>query len=340
MKSKAKIGLVCQLHTPKLGFNSISRGSLQKLIDSGDMPATLAKMATLYHANMQKTLDIVAHIKIHNPKITAYRLSSSLFPFADASPLTLQKLFSLRLFSSAISLADALSQLAHQATTHYAPRLSPLLSTLDCVSSHPDHFVRLVTDNSDALDQSLYSLAHTAAIHDNLGLPQSPTHPINLHLQKFPTSIKNFAHDVIDRLPSNVLSRLTFENEDRGTVTTPRLTEFVNSLRTYLKYDAPRGHICPIVYDWHHALCNDNITSRSDLETHANSAASTWQQGLRPVCHWSNGKIEAHSMRAHADMPVLPCKILDKAMSRDCVLEIELKHKNLACQAIADYFYP
>lgn len=80
------------------------------------------------------------------------------------------------------------------------------------VTCHPDQFCVLSSKNPEVIDKSIKILEHHAWIFDNMGLDCTPYYSINIHggtKDQLPVLI-----DTIKRLPENVKSRLTLENDE------------------------------------------------------------------------------------------------------------------------------
>ena len=124
---------------------------------------------------------------------------------------------------------------------------------------------------------------------------------------------KNF-----ERLPDSVKTRLTIENDDKGSLfSTLDLYEMVHK----------RVGI-PIVHDFHHARFrpSDGLTQEDEVKL----AAETWPVGIRQLTHYSESASEKEGKdvipQAHSDFVDGP--VPNYGLSFDC--DIEAKAKELA----------
>lgn len=192
------------------------------------------------------------------------------------------------------------------------------------VTCHPDQFCVLSSKNPEVIDKSIKILEHHAWIFDNMGLDCTPYYSINIHggtKDQLPVLI-----DTIKRLPENVKSRLTLENDET--------CYSVKDL--YACYEATGVPCC---YDsHHHAFNNAGLTVDEGLEL----AMKTWSvkmlthlSNTDPLC--VNGSFK--DRRKHSDyvhyIPDLQRKWNDE---NKIDIEFEFKMKNLAIRkAIKDF---
>ena len=185
------------------------------------------------------------------------------------------------------------------------------------LSTHPDQFNVLASENENAVTKTITELNHHGWIMDKLGCERSYFNPINIHVN----CTKGDLADIAARFMSNlnkceqsVTSRLVVENEDKGCWTVENLL-----LHFFDNYGIP------ITYDNLHDKCNPSILGNMQ------NCADTWP--CKPLFHYSESCPDATNPRKHADMPT-NCPFSD-AYDWD----IELKSKDAAiraCAAIAD----
>ncbi len=181
------------------------------------------------------------------------------------------------------------------------------------LSTHPDQFNVLASENQSAVDKTITELNHHGWVMDQLGCERSYQNPINIHVN----CTKGELSDIAARFMSNlnkcdqsVTSRLVVENEDKGCWTVDNLLKYFN---------------LPITYDNLHDKCNPS-TKNTYLE-----CAETWP--CKPLFHYSESMPDHKNPRKHADMPT-DCPSTDRYD-----WDIELKSKDAAiraCAAIAD----
>jgi len=183
------------------------------------------------------------------------------------------------------------------------------------LSTHPDQFVVLASENQDAVDKSIAELNHHGWVMDMLGCDRSYYNPMNIHVN----CTKGDLADIAARFMSNlakcdesVTSRLVVENEDRGCWT-------VENLLTYF-FD---NYGIPITHDNHHDNLNPSILGNMQ------NCADTWP--CKPLFHYSEGHPDKPNPRSHADMPT------DCPPDFHADFDIELKSKDAAIRACARY---
>ena len=184
------------------------------------------------------------------------------------------------------------------------------------LSTHPDQFNVLASENQSAVDKTIRELNHHGWIMDMLGCERSYYNPINIHVN----CTKGELSDIAARFMSNlnkcdqsVTSRLVVENEDKGCWTVTNLLEYFN---------------IPVTYDNLHDKCNPSqfLPFDGDYFYPMEECAKTWGS-VKPLFHYSESHPEKTNPRAHADMPI------DKPCSDQYDWDIELKSKDAAIRA-------
>ena len=180
------------------------------------------------------------------------------------------------------------------------------------LSTHPDQFNVLASENQASVDKTIAELNHHGWVMDMLGCERSYRNPMNIHVN----CTKGDLADIAARFMSNlnkcdqsVTSRLVIENEDKGCWT-------VDNLLKHFRL--------PITFDNLHDKCNP---SETDSAACMYQCAATWN--VRPLFHYSESHPEKTNPRAHADMPI------DKPCSDQYDWDIELKSKDAAIRACA-----
>lgn len=177
-------------------------------------------------------------------------------------------------------------------------------------STHPGQFVSLASDRAHVIENSILELEYHGWLHDTLGLLQSESNPINIHLNRSygnKDDIKKSFYSAFNKLSNSVSSRLVLENEDKGVWNCKNL------------YDTFSNHFA-LTYDNLHDKCNPS----NDGVNYHDKFADTWCES-NPIFHYSEGK-HARS-RSHSDWITLPCKF---NFHKGITYEIEVKNKDLA----------
>ena len=179
------------------------------------------------------------------------------------------------------------------------------------LSTHPDQFNVLASENQAAVDKTIRELNHHGWVMDQLGCERSYYNPMNIHVN----CTKGELYDIAERFMTNlarcnesVTSRLVVENEDKGCWTVGNLLHYFD---------------LPVTFDNLHHKCNPSGKFQP-MET----CAFTWRK-FKPLYHYSESHPEKTNPRAHADMPI------DCHASDAYDWDIELKSKDAAIRACA-----
>ena len=192
------------------------------------------------------------------------------------------------------------------------------------LTSHPGPFNKLASPKERVFQLTYKDLKVHGDLFDMIGLPRTPYAKLNIHVGAAygnkPFALDNFCRN-FDRLPENVRTRLTVENDDKASLySTKELYEGV-----YKRIGIP------IVFDYHHHACNPGTLSERDALA---LAISTWQNA-KPCTHYSESaqleRGEAAPFRAHSNY--IYSKIDDHGFDIDCVVEAKAKE-----QAVLKYY--
>jgi UV DNA damage endonuclease len=188
------------------------------------------------------------------------------------------------------------------------------------ITCHPGPFNVLVSPNEKVVQNTITDLEIHGKIFDMLGLSRTPYNKINIHcngvygdkISAMDRFCKNF-----ERLSESVRTRLTVENDDKGTMYSVK----------DLMYIHERIGI-PIVFDYHHhKFCTGDLSEQEALEL----ALSTWPDGIKPIVHYSESKAlheenDKLKPQAHSDY----INELPNLYGNDVDVMVEAKAKELS----------
>jgi UV DNA damage endonuclease len=188
------------------------------------------------------------------------------------------------------------------------------------VNAHPGPFNVLVSPRENVVQNTITDLEIHGKIFDMMGLEKSPYNNLNIHCNGVygdkQSAMDRFCTN-FERLSDSVKSRLTVENDDKGTMYSVK----------DLMYIHERIGI-PIVFDYHHhQFCTGGLSEQEALEL----AMTSWPKGITPEVHYSESKAlhEENSKlkpQAHSDyireLPNLYGNVVD--------VMVEAKAKELA----------
>ena len=230
-----------------------------------------------------------------------YRLSSDIIPWASEYNLT-----ELPNFGAIHAAALRAGNFARE----HGMRLT----------SHPGPFNKLASPKERVFELTKTDLSVHGDLFDLIGLPRTPYAKLNIHVgaaygdKSF--ALDNFCRN-FERLPENVRTRLTVENDDKESL--------YSTLELYEGVYKRIG--IPIVFDYHHHMLHTGgQTEQEALEL----ALSTWGD-IKPVVHYSESRSLEHNNpkikpQAHSD---LVYNTLDD-YGNEFDIMIEAKHKELA----------
>lgn len=224
-------------------------------------------------------------------KIRLYRLTSGLFPQSEDPPG----------HDVVAEMAPTIGSVGRRAT-EAGIRLV----------AHPDQFVVLSSDNPKIIENSIVILRHHARVFDLLEQPRSAWATIEIHGGKGgrPDTLVRVIRD----LPVEIGSRLALEND-----------EYAYGAGEIL--DVCRRAGVPMVFDAHHHLVHEQLTSYDDPSVAEMTAAArdTWPDPSWQLVHISNGRDRFLDSK-HADyIDVMPAAFRNVPW-----IEVEAKQKELA----------
>ena len=249
--------------------------------------------------NVQTTYHIIEHC--HNNG-WGYRVSSSLFPVLTHPEFKHQ-------VQDAPNWPEINQTFANikEANKKWAVRLS----------THPDQFNVLASDNQEAVEKTIKELNIHGWLMDQLGCERSYHNPINIHINCSKGTHSEIAKKFVENLlkcDDSVISRLVIENEDKGIWNVEAL---LNNFESY-------G--IPITFDNLHHKCNPSIDEQQAMD----KCTNTWQ-GTKPIFHYSESDLNSKNPRAHAALPE------NRPINHECDWDIELKDKEAAIRKLAGF---
>lgn len=247
------------------------------------------KLFEVYEHNLDELYRVITW-NIRN-NILLYRISSDLIPVADHQEFHQHWTEFKKIYNNS-KLVD---------------KIREYLNFGGRFTIHPSEYISLGSQRQIVVDNSISNLVYHGDLLDYLGLPNSYECPINIHLSngKNIEAAASVAKHSLTRLPDNVMSRLVFENEDRGD------WRWQNISRHFPEV--------PITLDFHHWNINNE---NEEIHEVVEKTCLTWK-GFSPVYHHSEGRT-ATLDRSHSDF------IENHPPVVDCWVEIEAKQKDLA----------
>jgi len=237
-----------------------------------DRQAALEVLGSRILNNINSTFDA---IKFCRGKGYCYRLSSDLFPLVtyDKAEMAVCDLPQHGLIENAfLSIREYLAA-------------NPVR-----ISTHPDQFNVLATENEESLTRTVRELNFQSWILDQMGCPADYSSPINIHVNNSKGSLNEIAGRFkrgLELLDANCRSRLVVENEDKASGW---------SVKKLAQLHGETG--CPITFDFLHHKCHpDGMTEEQALRL----CHETWGE-YKPLFHYSESR-DAANPRAHADYP-------------------------------------
>jgi len=188
------------------------------------------------------------------------------------------------------------------------------------LTSHPGPFNVLTSPRENVIQNTITDLELHGKIFDLIGLQKNHYNKINIHCNGVYGDKKSAMDRFISnfkRLSDSVKSRLTVENDDKGTM---------YSVKDLMYLHEKIG--IPIVFDYHHHKFNNGGLSEKEA---LDLAISTWPDGIKPIVHYSESKAlhennDKLKPQAHSDyIDYLPI-----TYGKDVDIMVESKKKELA----------
>jgi len=240
-------------------------------------------------------------IKFCGERGYCYRVSSNLFPLVTykKAEVALEDLPQYGL------IHEALGEIRSHVSVHNVR-----------ISTHPDQFNVLASENEESLERTVAELNFQSWIMDQIGCPADYNSPINLHIN----NNKGEPERIIDRflkgmgmLDPNCRARIVIENDDKPAGWS------VSKLIAH--YHSRTGR--PVTFDYLHHKCHpDGLSEEAALRL----CHETWG-GFTPLFHLSESRDEKN-VRAHSDYPTAE----PNSYGMDFDLDFEFKMKDKAIE--------
>lgn len=289
------LGLVCITASKKVRYRALTRKRLLQFSE----PEQVEMLRSLYKDNLQRFNLAIDFCLANNIKL--YRVTSSLFPFADTE-----------LGENIVNELDAEILQTGKRAIDFGIR----------IVVHPDQFVVLSSDSPDVIANSIKILKYQAMVMDKLGQPRSPWAMIEIHGGKSDRSERLI--EVIGNLPEAIRTRLALEND-----------EYAYSAQEILAV-CQQAKI-PMVFDAHHHVIHEKLDSyeHHSVAEMVEAAATTWSPREWQLVHISNGS-EAFNDRHHSDL----ITVMPSSYSHAPWIEIEAKLKEDAINKLRQEWLP
>lgn len=288
-KELPQLGLVCITASDAVRYRTMTRKRLLQL----DGVEQKSALRLLYADNLSRLDAAIDYCLANN--IRLYRVTSSLFPFAD----------------------DRLGQdVLEEFSDVIAAKGQRALDSRIRLVLHPDQFVVLSSDSPQVVENSIKILAMHARVMDMLKQPRSCWALIEIHGGKSGRSEQLVK--VISQLPEAIRSRLALEN-DEYSYSASEILEVCHAARV------------PMVFDAHHHVVHENLASYEEpsIAKMLRAARETWEVPEWQLVHISNGR-EFFNDRQHSNLiAVMPSAYRDAPW-----IEVEAKHKELAIEKL------
>ncbi len=188
------------------------------------------------------------------------------------------------------------------------------------INSHPGPFNVLVSPSESVVEKTIADLELHGKVFDMMGLSKTPYNNINIHCNGVygdkKAAMDRFCEN-FKRLSKSVQSRLTIENDDKGSM---------YSVKDLMYIHEKIG--IPIVFDYHHhQFCTGDLSEEQALKL----AATTWPKSIKQEVHYSESKaLHENNIKekpqAHSDY----INSLPNTYGLDLDVMVEAKAKELA----------
>ena len=250
------LGLCCQWvepHTKRSGeviYENIINEKLLQLGRFNKGEYDTSRIVNTYHNNVDEHIKLVP--KLVANKIKVFRMTSNMLPLFE--------------FNQELIERDELLK-------RKFAKLGSLFMENDIrVTCHPGQFCIINSNEDRVIGNAIKELEYHAWMFDMMGLERSPYYAINIHGGKR-GNFDKLVETINTRLPHNVKSRLTLENDEK-----------CFSVRELVEVYKMTG--VPVVFDSHHFVFNQD---GMDMVEAFNASYDTWQAcDYKPLQHISN----------------------------------------------------
>jgi len=250
------LGLCCQWIEPRtkrtgqVVYENIVSEKILQLGRFRDGKYTTNQISATYHNNVDQHIKLVPNLVSHN--IRVFRMTSNMFPLFEFNQELLERDEVL------LKKLDKLGKL--------------FVDNNIRVTCHPGQFTIINSNEERVIQNAIKELEYHAWLFDKMGLKRSTYYAINIHGGKR-DNLSKLIDSINNRLPYNVRSRLTLENDERC-FSVKQLKE------VYLETGIP------VVFDSHHFVFNQDGMS---MEEAFWTSYDTWlANDEKPLQHISN----------------------------------------------------
>ena len=284
-----RLGLVCVTASSEIRYRTITRTRFLAL----GIKERQAALGEIYRSNIE-TLHEAVRFCLKNG-FGLYRISASLFPFADTP-------FGFRILNGMAAELHRIGRLALDARLRLV--------------NHPDQYVVLNSEAPAVVRNSMTILDAQAAVFDLLEQPRSPWAAIEIHGGK--SGRGHALIQTVRRLPEPVRARLVLENDERAFGAAEMLAVCQEA-----------G--VPMVFDAHHHVVHERLSTyeHASVASYLEAAGKTWPDPAWQLVHISNGR-DSFLDPAHSDM----IAVMPSAYRNAPYIEVEAKGKELAIKRL------
>lgn len=278
IRNKGVCCIVLELeeNDPPLKFKTIT----YKRFSSLDRAEALVKLGDVILNNLLVTEKAIEYcgIRKHN-----YRLSSDIFPLvtyekAEIHPPMLPQYYEIN---------ERLNNIAAMREKHNVR-----------LSSHPDQFNVLASDNSEAVLRAIRELDFQGWFMTRIGCPLSREAPMNIHVNRSCRGsedemkrVRDLFYSNYSKLREDATSRLVLENDDKPAGWTVK--------QLFDHFDQPE---IPITFDYLHHKCHPGVGNYAIENQAFRLAFETWRhEPIVPLFHYSESIPDCNNPRKHAD---------------------------------------
>ena len=302
IRNKGVCCIVLELeeNDPPLKFKTMT----YKRFSSLDRAEALDKLGDVILNNLLVTEKAIEYcgIRGHN-----YRLSSNIFPLmtydkAEINPSLLPQYYKIN---------EQLNRVAEMREKHNVR-----------LSSHPDQFNVLASENNDAVARTIRELDFQGWFMSRIGCPLSRQAPINIHVNRSASSdeqrklVRDLFYHNFATLSENVRYRLVLENDDKPAGWTVK--------QLFDHFDFPE---IPITFDYLHHKCHPGVGNYAIEGEAFRLAYETWRtEFYPPLFHYSESIPGDKNPRKHADYATRLPNTYEKTIDLD--FEFKMKEKS------------